>query len=258
MALPLLCFPDLVPKKQGKGLTGQQVGLLQGQQRGCIFNEAGDHQCAVRFCTLCTHMGMAGSPWNKSLCSLPAPRREGEWKYSVLFLITHCWSRCESKGNAKLSSLFLVITPSALLPPLTQLQPVPPSCLWVLCAPGHSCSWGSSAVRGSPLLPSSHTGDAERSVLSCRRQPCQADHLGRRAPGAGTGVLAWPHPCQAEQPRHTKVGMVWGMGWAVPVPKLHAWICKVTLPRMLTAPEPCGYLGPGSTGALVGHCPGCV
>lgn len=55
VTLPPLCFPDFVLRKQGKGLTGQQVGLLQGQQWGCVFNEAGDHQCAVRYCTPCTH-----------------------------------------------------------------------------------------------------------------------------------------------------------------------------------------------------------
>lgn len=55
VTLPPLCFPDFVLRKQGKGLTGQQVGLLQGQQWGCVFNEAGDHRRAVRYCTPCTH-----------------------------------------------------------------------------------------------------------------------------------------------------------------------------------------------------------
>lgn len=41
--LPPLCFPDFVSRKHRKGLIGQQVGLLQGQQRGCVFNETGDH-----------------------------------------------------------------------------------------------------------------------------------------------------------------------------------------------------------------------
>lgn len=41
--LPPLCFPDFVSRKHRKGLIGQQVGLLQGQQRGCVFNESGDH-----------------------------------------------------------------------------------------------------------------------------------------------------------------------------------------------------------------------
>jgi len=49
-----------------------------------------------------TH-GHGWDPWNESLHSLPAPCREGGWKYSVPFLTTHCWSRCETKGNAKLN-----------------------------------------------------------------------------------------------------------------------------------------------------------
>lgn len=43
-------------------------------------------------------------------------------------------------------------------------------------------------------------------LLSCRRELGEANDLGRRAPGAGTGVLARPHSCQADEPRSAQVG----------------------------------------------------
>lgn len=178
------------------------------------------------------------------------------------FSSLNCWSRCETKGNAKLSpfptlSLFLVTTPSALLPPLTQLQPLPP--LGALC-PRALLFLKQLWVRGSPPLHSSHAGDAEHSALSCRRQPCQANHLGRRAPGASTGVLAWPRPCRAEQPRHAEVGMVWEMGWAVPVPQLTALRAVGLQGHAATradSPRAMWLSGSWQHGALVGHCLRC-
>lgn len=43
-------------------------------------------------------------------------------------------------------------------------------------------------------------------ALSCRWELGKANDLGRRAPGAGAGVLARPHPCQADEPRSAQVG----------------------------------------------------
>lgn len=37
-------------------------------------------------------------------------------------------------------------------------------------------------------------------LFSCRWELSKANNLGRRAPRPSTGVLAWPHPCQADEP----------------------------------------------------------
>lgn len=42
-------------------------------------------------------------------------------------------------------------------------------------------------------------------LFSCRWELSKANNLGRRAPGAGAGVLARPHPCQEDKPRSAQV-----------------------------------------------------
>lgn len=43
-------------------------------------------------------------------------------------------------------------------------------------------------------------------LFSCRWELGEANDLGRGTPGAGAGLLAWPHPCQAHEPRSAQVG----------------------------------------------------
>ena len=214
-------------------MSGKQLNRLisrqEGYQQDGIFNEAG-FQLAGGLSVLYHTEGSSlptravGSPWHKFLLFPPAPysRLTSKVDGNAAAPATGCVSHrsLEQRRNTKqcqtepaffsLSLLFLLKTPVTLLPPLTQLPlqrndpplgsftpSLPPSSSFPRKTPGSGGFPIDAELLGSGVLSAA--------LVSCRWELGEANNLGRRAPGAGAGVLAWPHPCQANKPRSAKV-----------------------------------------------------
>lgn len=168
--------------------------------------------------------GAIRSPWHKFRRSLPAPYSprtsgvDGNVAAPAAGCISHCSLKqrrntrhCQTEPPFFPLPLFLLKPPVSLLPSLTQLprqQNPPPLGSFTPSLPlSSSFPRGTS---GSGLFPVDAqllgSGMLSTALLSCRRELGEADDLGRRAPGAGAGVLARPHPGQADEPCSAQVG----------------------------------------------------
>lgn len=187
---------------------------------------------------VCHHMegsshlhGAICSPWHKFRRSLPAPYSprtsgvDGNVAAPAAGCISHCSLKqrrktrhCQTEPPFFSLPLFLLKPPLSLLTQFPLQRNPPPLGSFTPSLPLSSSfpreTSGSGLFPVNPQLLGSRMLSA--ALLSCRRELGKADDVGRRAPGAGAGVLARPHPGQADEPRSAQVGAwpdhVWERG----------------------------------------------
>lgn len=155
------------------------------------------------------------SPWNKFLHFLPSPfshlASKGDGNAMALaaaaFLITH-WSR-ETQISAQLRPFLFPFPLNTSCSPSPFPGPVKPSSFGVIYTTSASEQFLSQGLRRF----SSISRMLSTALFSCRWELSEANNLGRRAQGASPGVLAWPCPCQEDEPRSPQVRAPRGAGW---------------------------------------------
>lgn len=80
---------------------------------------------------------------------------------------------------------------------------------YTISASDQFLSQGSSGLGSFP----STSRMLSTALFSCRWELSEANDLGRRAQGASPGVLAWPCPCQEDEPCPAQVRAPRGTGW---------------------------------------------